>query len=181
MEQVIPPKAPMADTEKLAQIAELLKYTFNPFKLAEFLGYSRGTSPQVILRLAAGATFEATLYPDVNSVWWWTLCSAGDIPASSMVCTFRTSGKSMAEKDKYNVQEEVIVFDEAWLNQPLCPPGWRRADDYFYIKWENVTGDPTYNDLAAQEIFFHCTVFIVEMYKPFVEKIESMLGPIAEI
>lgn len=163
------------DTEELKKIQELLKYTFNPFKLAEFLGYSRGITPQVILKLAAGDTFEATLRPATDAVWWWTLCSAGDIPASSMVCTFKTSGGTIA--GKYNVQEQVIVFDEAWLNQPLCPPGWRRVDEYFYCHWKNVTGDPAYNDLVAQEIFFHCTVFIIEMYRPFVEKIESILGP----
>ncbi len=160
------------------KIEELIRCTSNPFKLAEFLGYSRGITPQCMLRLAPGETFELTVYPDEDKVWWWTLCSAGDIPASSMVCTFKTSAETMARIYEAQVQEVEIVFDEAWINQPLCPPGWRRIDNYFTIHWRNVTGDPTYNDLAPQEIFFHCTVFILEMYKPFVEKLESILGPI---
>lgn len=158
----------------LEEGVDLLKYTFEPFKLAEFLGYSRGWTPQVLPRLDAGETFEITLTPPDDQIWWLTLIGAGEVLASSILLKIITSART--KSGMYGTQEEDILIDEAWLNQPMCPPGWRRIDNFYTFRATNVTGDVTYNDLAPQTVFLHCTCFILRISKIFVDSVENKLG-----
>ena len=158
-------------------MAEILNI-FDPFKLGEFLGYVRGISLQYQLNLPAGATLTLDLVPPIDRVWWWTLCSLGDTPASALLANWETVAYLPKVAPGYNNQLGTILFDEAWSNAPICPPGWRRIDTDIRFILTNVTGNPLYNVLLAQALFVHCTLFLVEAYRPFVESIESAIGEV---
>ena len=143
----------------------------DPFKLAEFFGYSRGFIVQGVVTLDADESFSFTLIPPEDVVWWWTLCGLGDVPASSVLSEWSLRGE--LQSGIYKLQRGTILFDEAWVAQQICPPGWRRFDYEITCKITNVTGHPEYNTLVAQIIQVHFTAFFIEVDKKFVQWVEE--------
>jgi len=56
-----------------------------------------------------------------------------------------------------------------------CPPGWHRADYSITAKYENVTGNPKYNDLDPQTIHVRHTLFVFKVYERYVDDVEEMI------
>jgi len=144
------------------------------FKVAELMGWGYGTYPQVVFKLPPGTTVESTIeVPDLE-VWWVTFCIFGGIPSSSLLFGLSRQTKTAGQVET-GVSIPSILIHEGLIGRPLCPPGWHRADYSITAKYENVTGNPKYNDLSEQELHVRHTFFVFKIYEKYVDNVEDMI------
>jgi len=139
--------------------------TIDPFRLMELMGWGEGMLRNANFTLPADTTVSLRIDVPEDQVWWITLGMFGGIPSDSIIYKFET-------------EREVhvpLLLHEGWIGMPLCPPGYRRADRFVTATLQNVTGNPAYNDLPAQDLNVRTTVFIFMAWKRYVRRIEDAL------
>jgi len=139
--------------------------TIDPFRLMEMMGWGWGILRNANFVLPAGTTVSLTLKVPEGEVWWITLGMYGGFPSDTVIYTFRS------EKEL----QEPLLLHGGWIGQPLCPPGYRRVDWFVTSTFQNVTGDPAYNDLPAQDLNVRVTIFIFRSWRRYTTKIEKAL------
>jgi hypothetical protein len=152
--------------------------TIDPFKLAEWMGWGYGVFKQAVFRLPANTSVALSLDIPDNEVWWFTYSIIGDVPPSALTLEVSIYSK---ERTIYE-HHPAIVIHEGWVGTPLCPPGWHRAEGKGGLsgKITNVTGNTSYNDLPAQEVFVHFTLLVFKIRKDKVAIIDKLLEKMLE-
>ena len=150
-----------AEAKKIKQTV----LAIDPFKLMEMMGWGWGILKQAVFTLPANTTISATLEVPSGEVWWITFGMFGGFPSDSIIYTYES------EKE---IQDPTLLHG-GWLENTLCPPGYRRVDEFVTGTFQNVTGNPAYNTLPAQDLPVRVTLFIFRSWRRYTTKIEEAL------
>ena len=139
--------------------------TVDPFRLMEMMGWGGGILKEAVFVLPANTTVSARLEVPPEEVWWITFGMFGGFPSDAVIYTYES------EKET----QDPLLLHEGWIGQTLCPPGYRRVDEFVTATFQNVTGNTRYNTLAAQDLNVRATLFIFRSWRRYTEKIERAL------
>lgn len=135
-----------------------------PFRLMEFMGWGWGDNRWCYLTIPAGSSVQVQIPVEEDEVWW-VVFAIFDAQPNSFLLRWGTDSE----------EHLPLLLHTGWISAPLCPPGWHRAEEFCYFNFENVSGDPTYNNYAAETLTMYATVFLFRARTDKVKQIDEMI------
>jgi len=156
--------------------------TIDPFKLAEWKGWGYGVFKQAIFRLPAGTSITLTLDVPETEVWWITYSIVGDTRDNPLDTKINLEIELFTRIGTIHEYHPAVNLHEGWIGEPLCPPGWHKAEGKGSIRMvvTNVTGNTSYTDVAEEEVFVHTTLLIFRIDRDKAELLDKLIDRMLE-